>query len=466
MIPILYESSEKNFTSNGLGRLRDCSRVEVTEERNGLFEVEFDYPVDGMHFDDIIPGRIIAVTHDETGDVQPFDIYYSSKPINGLVTFRAQHISYRLAKMTVRGGAGATGITAALNLLRSTTPANPFSFETDISNSTSYFSATATVPITARSAIGGTEGSILDTFGGELEWDKWAVRLWQRRGTNKALTIRYGTNLVDYTDETDFSETYSQVLPYWSGNVNGKDIVVRGSITSSGKKMYDGRTACIPLDLSQKFENRPTTAQLNSAAASYLKSNSPTLPARTISVDFVRLADTVEYEQFAPLQKCGLCDTVEVVFPRYEMNGSFKIVQTVYDVLQERYLSLELGDLSMTLSEALGISESSTNSANLELQNILVPEMHTLTTTLNATPTAPSNVDYTVTKAGYYPIGVIGWRAANGSGGGSSYARPFAMYAHTLANGSAKIRAGIGAGGGNVTNCTLYVWVLWAQIID
>ena len=466
MIPILYESSEKNFTSNGLGRLRDCSRVEVTEERNGMFEVEFDYPVDGMHFDDIIPGKIIAVTHDETGDVQPFDIYYSSKPINGLVTFRAQHISYRLAKMTVRGGAGATGITAALNLLRSTTPANPFSFETDISNSTSYFSATATVPITARSAIGGTEGSILDTFGGELEWDKWSVRLWQRRGTNKALTIRYGTNLVDYTDETDFSETYSHVLPYWSGNVNGKDIVVRGSVTSSGKKMYDGRNACIPLDLSQKFESRPTATQLNSAAASYLKSNSPTLPARTITVDFVRLADTVEYERFAPLQKCGLCDTVEVVFPRYGMQGSFKIVKTVYDTLQERFLSMELGDLSMSLSEAMGISEGGSTSSNLELQNILVPEMHTLTTTLNATPTTPSSVDYTVTKAGYYPIGVIGWRAANGNGSGSSYARPFAMYAHTLANGSAKIRAGIGAGGGNVTNCTLYVWVLWSQIID
>ena len=466
MIPILYEKNEKQFISNGLGRLRDAVRVEVTEERNGIYEVEFDYPVNGSHFEDIICGRIIAVRHDDTDDIQPFDIYYQSKPINGLVTFRAQHISYRMNKMTVRGGAGATGIRPAFAILSNSVPTNPFTFKTDIKNTTSYFSATATVPITVRSAIGGVEGSILDTFGGELEWDKWYVRLWKRRGTDKALTIRYGVNMVDYNDETDFSETYSHIVPYWSGNVNGKDIVRRGHVASSGKTMYDGRSACVPVDLSDKFENAPTTAQIDAEAQRYLKTQDPTLPSRTISVDFVRLADTSLYEQFAPLQKCGLCDTVQVEFPMYKMSGQFKIVKTVYDVLQERFTSMELGDLSTSLSEALGISESSPNTANLELQNILVPQMHTLTTSLNATPTTPSNADYTVTKEGYYPIGVIGWRAANGNGSGSSYARPFAMYAHTLANGSAKIRAGIGAGGGNVTNCTLYVWVLWSQIID
>lgn len=359
MIPILYEKNEKQFISNGLGRLRDAVRVEVTEERNGIYEVEFDYPVNGSHFEDIICGRIIAVRHDDTDDIQPFDIYYQSKPINGLVTFRAQHISYRMAKMTVRGGAGATGIRPAFAILSDSVPTNPFTFKTDIKNTTSYFSATATVPITVRSAIGGVEGSILDTFGGELEWDKWNVRLWKRRGTDKALTIRYGVNMIDYNDETDFSETYSHIVPYWSGNVNGKDVVRRGHVASSGKTMYDGRSACVPVDLSDKFENAPTTAQIDAEAQRYLKTQDPTLPARTISVDFVRIADTSLYEQFAPLQKCGLCDTVEVVFPRYGMQGSFKIVRTVYDVLQERYLSLELGDLSTSLADALGLNDSS-----------------------------------------------------------------------------------------------------------
>ena len=88
MIPILYEKSEIDFNSNGLGRLRDCIRCEVTEERNGIYECEFEYPINGLHYKDIILGRIIAVEHDESGNVQPFDIYAYSKPINGVVTFK------------------------------------------------------------------------------------------------------------------------------------------------------------------------------------------------------------------------------------------------------------------------------------------------------------------------------------------------------------------------------------------
>lgn len=466
MIPILYDSKETEFTSNGLGRLRDAVRVEVTEERNGIYEVEFGYPVNGSHFEDIICGRIIAVRHDDTDDIQPFDIYYQSKPINGLVTFRAQHISYRMNKMTVRGGAGATGIRPAFAILSNSVPTNPFTFKTDIKNTTSYFSATATVPITVRSAIGGAEGSILDTFGGEIEWDKWNVRLWKRRGTDKALTIRYGVNMIDYTDETDFSETYSHIVPYWSGNVNGKDVVRRGHVASSGKTMYDGRSACVPVDLSDKFENAPTTAQIDAEAQRYLKTQDPTLPSRTISVDFVRIADTSLYEQFAPLQQCGLCDTVQVEFPMYKMSGQFKIVKTVFDVLQERFASMELGDLSTTLSEALGISESSPNTANLELQNILVPEDHVLTTTLTiASGSTTYYKTYDVEKPGYYPLSIAGWRVVNGNGTGGSYALPSGLYLINRGAGTARISACFRSTGA-VNNCTLRVAILWAQIID
>ena len=89
MIPILYEKTESKFKSNGLGRLSDCIRCLASEERNGIYEVEFDYPVTGVHFEDIQMGRIIACTHDEQGDVQPFDIYAKTEPINVIVTFYA-----------------------------------------------------------------------------------------------------------------------------------------------------------------------------------------------------------------------------------------------------------------------------------------------------------------------------------------------------------------------------------------
>ena len=96
MIPILFESNESTFTSNGVCRLVDCVSCEVTEERNGVYECEFTYPITGRNYDKIKEGMIIYTTHDESGEPQPFDIYKRSVPIDGVVTFNAAHISYRL----------------------------------------------------------------------------------------------------------------------------------------------------------------------------------------------------------------------------------------------------------------------------------------------------------------------------------------------------------------------------------
>lgn len=353
MIPILYDIGETAFGSNGLGRLRDCISCKVTEERNGVYECEFEYPVDGAHFDEIICGRSIAVEHDDTNDVQPFDIYSYEKPIDGVVTFHAKHISYRQANIVV-SGTNVNSLASAFALLSSGVPSNPFTYSTDKA-STGYMAAADGIPRTVRQMLGGVEGSILDTYGGEYEWNRFNVILHSSRGERKDYTIRYGLNLVDYNEEVDYSGTYTAVVPYWGGE--GSEAVV-GSLISSGQTAYDGTNATVPLDLTDKFENKPTVAQLETMAQSMLASNDYALPNQTISVDFVRLEDSEEYESYSNLQHCKLCDSVKVVFPRYHMEGYFKIVKTVYDVLLERFESMELGNLSTSLSEALGISDS------------------------------------------------------------------------------------------------------------
>ena len=351
MIPILYEANETAFVSNGLGRLRDCISCKVTEERNGMYECEFEYPVDGAHFDDIRLGRIIAVEHDDTSDVQPFDIVSYERTIEGIATFRATHISYRQSGITT-SAKNVNSVTAAFNALSSGQPENPFSYETDISSS-AYMAAFDGIPRSVRQLLGGIEGSVLDTYGGEYEWDKWRVILHASRGQERSITIRYGLNLVDYNETLDYSESFSSVIPYWYQDDKG---LVKGDMVTSDMPTYDGRVSCVPLDLTDKFEDKPTKAQVEAKAATMI-SQAPN-PKQTISVDFIRLSDTEEYKQYASLQQCKLCDTLRVEFPRYGMSGRFKIVKTVYDVLMERFESMELGDLSTTLSKALGLSDS------------------------------------------------------------------------------------------------------------
>ena len=351
MIPILYDRNERDFDNNGLGRLRDCITCVVTEERNGIYECDFEYPVSAEDFKEITIGRIIGVTHDETDDIQPFDIVSYTRPIDGVVKFHAVHISYRLTGQ-VTWGSNINSLASALNLCRNI-PNTPFTYTTD-KTATGYLASANGVPISVRSMLGGVEGSILDAYGGEYEWDKWNVILHSSRGRDRDFSIRYGVNMLDYEEELDAFDTYSSCVPYWT---DGTSTVI-GSRQDSGGSLITGRGRCVPLDVSDKFESKPTKVQVEAMGRSVMLSRNSTVPAQNIHVEFVRLQD-LGYEDLENLFACRLCDTINVVFPNYETQGRFKIVKVTWDVLADRYESMELGDLSVTLSEALGIGESS-----------------------------------------------------------------------------------------------------------
>lgn len=358
MIPILYDKDETLFTTNGICRLRDAISCEVTEERNSVYECVFTYPVNGANYDKIIPGRIIGVKHDDTNDIQPFDIVSFDKPINGVVTFHAVHISYRLKGMVAEGTEVGT-LADALEVLETATPSSPFTYEADF-ESTAYAGSFDGVPKTVRQYLGGVEGSILDTYGGEYEWDKWNVILHKERGSHLDFAIRYGLNMLDYNETLDFADSYTSCIPYWIGDDgNGGQMLVKGDKVDPELIPYNGVEKCIPLDLSDKFDIAPSPTDLETLAESMMESRDVNLPKQSIRVDFVRLEDFGEYEQFKSLLKCKLCDSIDVIFPDYNTSGTFKIVKTVYDVLEERFSSMELGTLSTTLAEALGIGESS-----------------------------------------------------------------------------------------------------------
>ena len=389
MIPILYDKGEYNFTSAGLGRLSDCISCVVTEERNGVYECDFEYPVGGKNYDLIELGRIICVSHDisfvsspvianaaisdeqyeditdengialtasatfypEEYDAQPFDIVSMSRPIDGVVSFHCVHISYRQSYLTVTGSSIDSLDDAFTLLENSAVPTNPFSYQTDKA-STGYLAAADGVPRSVRSMLGGMEGSILDAYGGEYEWDKWNVILHGSRGVHRDFAIRYGVNMLDYNEDLDISETYMSCVPYWTDGTN----TVVGSRQISTGTTLTGRGECVPLDVSSRFESQPTVAQVQAMGQTVMAETNPMIPTQTIHVEFLRLQD-VGYDNLAKLFECRLCDTIDVVFPDYGVTGQFKIVKTVWDALRDKYESMELGDLSVTLAEALGIKK-------------------------------------------------------------------------------------------------------------
>ena len=407
MIPIIFDTNETGFTTNGLGRLRDCISCTVTEEPNGIYECDFEYPVGGQNYEKLKCGRVVGVTHNEAGDIQPFDIVSYTKPLNGIVSFHAVHISYRQSYITVKTSKGINSILDAFNMLRNGQPENPFVYQTD-KTSTGYLGAADGSPRTVKELLGGVEGSILDAYGGEYEFDKYLVRLHDARGEKRDFSVRYGVNMTDYNDETDISETYNSVIPYWTDN----EKFVIGDIVTNGETVT-GRNECIPLDVSDKFESKPTKAQVQQMAQTLLQETRPYLPAQSIKVSFVRLQDLGESDM-DNLLKCNLCDTIGVEFPAYGMTGSYKIVQVEWNVLENRYESMELGSLSTTLSEALGVSTGSVSTPLGGLDGSLF-ELETRQLFASQPIAGGGHVYDTVdfTKSGYYPLSIAGWNSPN-----------------------------------------------------
>lgn len=420
MIPILFDSNETEFDSNGLGRLRDCISCLVTEERNGIYECDFEYPINGANFDEIKLGRIIYCTHDYSGDGQPFDIVSYSKPIDGIVTFHAVHISYRLSKVVVNGKNINSLTSAFARFTNYGSPSNNgFTYTTDIISS-GYVGAFDGIPKSVRSMLGGVDGSILDTYGGEYKFDKFNVNLLESRGSDRNITIRYGLNLTDYNDDTDYSESFNACVGYWSGSdADGNDVIVTTGLVYSGQTSYNARTEVAVIDLTDKFEDEPTVADLTSAAETYMTNNQTYLPSQNIDVSFINLRDTVEYQHLAPLYNCGLCDTIKVIYPRYNVEGRFKIVKTVYDVLLERFDEMELGNLSTTLSQALGVGSASGSTNGITGVGNVIEEYYTDNLTVSASNYV-QGLTMDVSKSGYTPLGIVGFRIQNGSTNGAN----------------------------------------------
>lgn len=349
MIPILYSTSETSFTSNGLGRLTDCISCQVTEERNGIFECEFKYPITGKFYNEMVTnGGVVSVTHDDAKDRQPFDIYKYSAPIDGIVTFNARHISYRLSGITVKPFTAASCALALQGIGTNSLSTNPFSFWTDKAVTSTF---TLSVPTSAKAILVGQQGSILDVYGkGEYKFDKFDVKLYTNRGTNSGVTIRYGKNLSDTLVEKDNGEYYNAIVPYWKGE-DGTLVTLTGwYVVQTGETLK----YCVPVDFSSEFQSQPTELELRTKAAAYLANNTPWLPKENIKVDFVHLWNTDEYKNVAVLERVKLCDTVAIYYPALGLtNSSAKVIKVVYDTLRERYTSIELGEPQQTLAESI-----------------------------------------------------------------------------------------------------------------
>lgn len=345
MIPILYNSAETEFATQGLGALSDAISCYVTEERNGVYELEMEYPQTGIHFEDIQNGNIIMAIPSPYRAAQPFRIYKITKPLNGNVTIYAYHISYDLNKIPV-SPCQASGVASAMEAIKANMEIdNNFQFWTDKTTAADFV---LSVPTACRTALGGQQGSVLDVYGGEYEWDRFTVKLYNQRGNDSGAVIRYGKNLTGLNQEGDISGMVTGICPYWYSD---------GTLVMCDPPIIyrDGMTAqsAATVDFTTQFEEAPTAGQLQEAAEKYIDNNDIGKLTVSIEIEFIQLDQMSGFEGMALLEKCDLCDTVTVQYEQAGIDVNAEVVSIQTDVLLERYEKMEIGSIRANIAQTI-----------------------------------------------------------------------------------------------------------------
>lgn len=348
MKPILYDADRTSFSAgvdNGLGVLADAMSCKVTQELNGQYELELHYPVEGIHYGEIALRAILRATVGPDGKMQPFRVYRIVPGMNGTAAIYARHIAYDLGGYVVSPFTAADAPSAVAGIKSHALPAGmPFTLGTD---KTTVAALSVMVPTSAWGLLGGQRGSLLDVYGGEYEFDEWMVRLLTRRGADRGVSVRYGKNLTDLTQDANCANCYTGVVPYWRGN----DVTVTAApVYAEGDYGY---VRLMPLDLSSAFEQRPTQAQLQAEAAAYIKRNQIGVPAVSWDVKLALLSQASGYEDVAYLEQIYLGDTVGVYFQRLGVDAKARVNQIVWDCLLERYDSVALGSVKANIASTI-----------------------------------------------------------------------------------------------------------------
>lgn len=334
--PRLYPPTATAWDTNGLGALSDCISCVVEETLNGPFELEMQYRLNGLHYADITLRSIILAKPNPTARPQPFRVYKISRPINGVVTINAQHLSYDLSGIVIEPFNAPSLASALEGMKTNAVTENPFEYETD---KTVISDFVASYPSSARSLVAGQRGSLLDTYGGELEFDRYQVKLLSHRGKDNGVTIRYGKNMTDVNQEEDGSGVYTGVYPYWYSEEEGSADLGSSYVPVEGEFDF---TRILLLDLTEEFESKPTAEELTQKAQEYISNHDPGVPTISTTVSWYQSKDFVE--------NVNLGDVVGVYFSRLGISAKAKIVKTRYNALQNRYESVDIGSVRSSIA--------------------------------------------------------------------------------------------------------------------
>ena len=364
MRPILFNKNEQSFDTYGLGEL-NVTKGTVTRERNGNYTLYAEIPVNDPMVSILEKEMKLKADAGLRTKNQAFEISRIVKDSSNIVKIYGQHISHKLEYMALRNAIAFAGSAySALGIWKGALIGDlRFDVWSDIQTvGKGVFDISKMA--NARQALGGVEGSILDIYGGEYEFDNMTVRLHKQLGRTAPTVLEYGRNILSAESDETIESAYTSVLPFATytpdkpeGDTsdNQPDAVTvtlpEDYVDSKYKDLYAHRRIKI-VDFSSEFKSDgknkdiPTVEKLRKMATDYMDRNAIGKPKFNTKIEYADLARTLDYADRGWIEEVELCDIVPVYYPQIGLTDeTLEITTITYDFVNERNESVEFGDI-------------------------------------------------------------------------------------------------------------------------
>ncbi|EKG2202276.1 peptidoglycan DD-metalloendopeptidase family protein [Enterococcus faecalis] len=349
LIPVIFKPGEKDFTTNGLGRLIDATRCEITEEANGKYELEMDYPAISRFSDYFENGYQIKAKPNDLEEYHIFEIKQTFKDTftNSIVIY-AQSRTYKLGNRQVRLVTvdNRNGSEAMKLIEQNMDEPCDITLHSDINTASSTIFEARNV----LNCIAGEQGSLLQYWGGEIKREPFKLSLLRRRGRDNVGTVRYGKDLKGLTIKFDWQSIVTKVLPF-AELQSGADGTSQRIYGNSVKSEYITKYPDVYAQYVQFTEDQGVKdlSSLNKVAGKYFTTLYPgsDKPKVSIELEIEKLTDSEEAKEFAKMRNYNLFDTFTVYHKFYDIDIQTKVTGIVYDALAEKTIKITAGDIQV-----------------------------------------------------------------------------------------------------------------------
>ena len=351
---IYLDSSLFDEIKNGpIGRLTGCISCEVTEELNGQFTARIKIPMAALHASRLKRHGLIYMKACQELGMQLFRINTINKTLSdGIVEVQLNHISYDLNKIPAKPftAVGKTAVVNAFNNINYQTIYNPWMFHFNMETTNETSKIEVQVPKQWRSIMGGSEGSILDVFGGEWLWDNLSATLKTARGADRSIVIEYGKNILDFKQEESISNSYTGCIGYVA---KGDNAVVTGFPVFDGLSSDSASLQIIDFTDKVDDETEVTPTLITELTQDYVNKNHPRTPHISMDLSFMYIKKIAGQTIANELNRVNLGDTVTVRIADMDVDAKAKVTGYTYDVLNDEYKSLSIGNYKNTLASRI-----------------------------------------------------------------------------------------------------------------